>query len=169
MIIIKLLAHWLALHYNFLQSLAKCEQEEGGDDDQIVAAISSAVSNIKAQSVNWYTKYRSRWKKCKARMASREKTNTDTRSMRSKPSSHEKIVLAATDTTATTSTTSSSSSATMESIPSLPTDSKLISSVQTDKSSVHTSATGLTRDPEILALLDRYSSELVAMVKQKLQ
>ena len=158
--------------YNFIQSLAKCEQDENSDDDQIVAAVASAVSNIKAQSVNWYTKYRSRWKKCKARVAAREKANPHTRPpvMDSKFPSHEKMA-ATTDTTAST-TTSSSSLATIESIPSLPAD-NLVTSEKSDTqqhtSPGHASATGLTRDPEVLALLDKYSSELVAMVKHKLQ
>lgn len=156
-------------YVQFLQSLAKCEQDVNSDDDRIVAAIASAVSNIKAQSVNWYTKYRSRWKKCKARVASREEANADSRSLDSDASrkilSHEKIA-AATDTT-TATTTTSSSSATMESIPLLPADNP-ITSDKTDTNSTHTSATDLTRDPEVLALLEKYSSELVAMVKQKL-
>ena len=135
-----------------------------------MAAVASAVSNIKAQSVNWYTKYRSRWKKCKARVAAREKANTNTRprvdsDVSKKILSHEKVA-ATTDTT----TTSSSSSATLESIPSLSAD-NLITGEKPDthSSTGHASATGLTRDPEVLALLDKYSSELVAMVKHKLQ
>lgn len=153
--------------YDCIQSLAKCEQDESSDDDCVVAAIASAVSNIKAQSVNWYTKYRSRWKKCKARVASREKANTDSklpdRDASRKVPAHEKMA-AGTDSI---TTTSSSSSVTMESIPSLPAD-NLITSDKTDTNSAQISATDLTRDPEVLALLDKYSSELVAMVKQKL-
>ena len=151
-----------------IQSLAK-EQDENSDDDQIVAAVATAVSNIKAQSVNWYTKYRSRWKKCKARVAAREKANPYTKPPTvdsKKHPTHEKMA-ASTDTT-TSTTTSSSSLATVESIPSLPADSL----INSEKPDVHTSPgheSGLTRDPEVLALLDKYSSELVAMVKQKLQ
>ena len=150
-----------------LQSLVKCEQDDSSDDDCVVAAIASAVSNIKAQSVNWYTKYRSWWKKCKARMASKEKASTDSRLPNTEASrkvpSVEKMA-AATDTI---TTTSSSSSVTMETIPSLPAD-HLTSNDKTDVNIVHSSATHLTRDPQVLALLDKYSSELVAMVKQKL-
>ena len=158
--------------YNFIQSLAKCEQDENSDDDQIVAAVASAVSNIKAQSVNWYTKYRSRWKKCKARVAAREKANPNTRpptvdsDATKKIPAHEKMA-ASTDTT--TTTTSSSSLATVESIPSLPADNLITSEKPDAHTSPSHSSTGLTRDPEVLALLDKYSSELVAMVKHKLQ
>ena len=76
---------------------------------------------------------------------------------------HEKIAVG----TDSITTTSSSSSVTMESIPTLPAD-NLITNDKTDTNSARTSATDLTRDPEVLALLDKYSSELVAMVKQKL-
>jgi len=138
-----------------------------------VATIASAVSNIKAQSVNWYTKYRSRWKKCKARVATREKAYTRSRSVNSdvlkKSPLHDKVATA-TDTTSTTTTTiTTSNSATMESIPSLPADSLVANEITDTKNADYKSATGLARDPEVLLLLDKYSSELVAMVKQKLQ
>ena len=148
-----------------MQSLAKCDEDQNGDDDQIVAAIASAISNVKAQSVNWYTKYRSRWKKCKARVAGREKANTSARPLVDKKSlSDEKMAT----TTDSITSTSSSSLATMESVPSIPTD-NLVTNEKANENT-HASATGLTtRDPEVLALLDKYSSELVAMVKHKLQ
>jgi len=148
-----------------MQSLAKCDEDQNGDDDQIVAAIASSISNVKAQSVDLYTKYRSRWKKCKARVAGREKANTGARPLVDKKSlSHEKMAT----TTDTITSTSSSSLATMESVPSIPTD-NLVTNEKANENT-HASATGLTTsDPEVLALLDKYSSELVAMVKHKLQ
>lgn len=108
-------------------------------------------------------------------MAAREKAHPNTRpptvdsDATKKYPTHEKMA-ATTDTTTSTTTTSSSSLATVESIPSLPAD-NLITSEKSDThtSPGHASATGLTRDPEVLALLDKYSSELVAMVKHKLQ
>ena len=133
-----------------------------------MAAVASAISNVKAQSVNWYTKYRSRWKKCKARVAGREKANTNAGPPVDKKRSLSDEKMATTTDTITSTTTSSSSLATMESVPSIPTD-NLVTSEKANEHA-HVSTTGLTtRDPEILALLDKYSSELVAMVKQKLQ
>ena len=133
-----------------------------------MAAVASAISNVKAQSVNWYTKYRSRWKKCKARVAGREKANTNARPPVDNKRSLSDEKMTTTTDTITSTTTSSSSLATMESVPSIPTD-NLVTSEKANEHA-HVSATGLTtRDPEILALLDKYSSELVAMVKQKLQ
>ena len=74
-------------------------------------------------------------------------------------------VLALTDTSTTATSTSS---ATMERIPSLPCDNYVVdkdSSKDSGQSSIKLTAT----DPEVLALLEKYSSELVAIVKQKLQ
>jgi len=147
-----------------LQSLARCDEKDNSEDNEVVAAIATAVSRMKTQSVNWHTKYRSHWKKCKARVAVAEKTPA-TRSKRTVepeklPVSERVLVLTDSSTTA-----SSTNSATMERIPSLPHDSHVDSSKDSGQSSV-----GLTTtDPEVLALLEKYSSELVAIVKQKLQ
>ena len=100
-------------------------------------------------------------------MASRTKADNDSsfadRDATRKVPPDEKIAVG----TDSITTTSSSSSVTMESILSFPAD-NLITNDKTDTNSARTSAADLTRDPEVLALLDKYSSELVAMVKQKL-
>ena len=149
-----------------LQSLARCDEKDNSEDNEVVAAIATAVSTIKTQSVNWHTKYRSRWKKCKARVADREKTPATCSKRTVEP---EKLpvnerVLALTDTSTTASSTSS---ATMEKIPSLPHDSHVVDK-DSSKDSGQSSTGFTTTDPEVLALLEKYSSELVAMVKQKL-
>jgi len=151
-----------------MQSLARCDEKDNSEDNEVVAAIATAVSTIKTQSVNWHTKYRSRWKKCKARVADRAEKTPATRNKRTVESEKLPVnerVLALSDTSTAASSTSS---ATMERIPSLPRDSHVVDK-DSSKDSGQSSTRLTTTDPEVLALLEKYSSELVAIVKQKLQ